>query len=264
MRWAVRSTLTDVGRRVLLLLGIVSLLPVGRVWASAPVPVPDTPDVPDVPDGTVPAPPTDDLGTVSGGSDIDVSVTLPLVVVPQGCDAPVVPHVVFVGTAAERDVRSVRFRVDSVRAGRTAPYAVSDPITGEVVIDVRYGLDAPILDVGSSYLVSAAVDPDLGVLLSKVTDPVEDFGGDEVIGVSESDLDCPDLEDPVRTLRPDGTEIDHGPLDGFLGERTRLALSIAVPFAAAFAAVFLLAMFRLGVSGVARGLRPPERSPGVR
>lgn len=263
-----RCTLTGVGRWTAMSVAVLMLASAGDAVASGPVlgarvSVAPDPSVPP-PDATIPEPPGDDVGTVSGGSEIDVSVTLPLIPVPPGCEAPVVPHVVFVGTAVERDVRSVRFRVESVRAGGAAPFAAVDPLTGAVLVDVRYGLDTQILDVGSTYLVSAAVDPDLGVLFSRVTEPVEDFGGDEVIGVSESDLDCPDFEDPVQTLRPDGTGIDHGLFDGFLGARSRLALSVLIPFAAAFAVVFLLAMFRLGVAGVARGLRPPERASGVR
>lgn len=257
------STLTGVGRSTTLLLAVVAVLSVGRVSAAGSVP-PDAPD-PTVPDEeTSLVPPSDDLGTVSGGSEIDVDVTLPLVPVPPGCEAPITPHVVFVGTAVGNDVRSVRFSVESVRAGSTVPYAVSDPVTAETFLDVRYGLDTPIIDVGERYLVGAAVDPDLGVLLSRVTEPVEDFGGDEVIGVSETDLDCPDLEDPIRTLRPDGTEIDRSLFSGFFGARTSLAMSIVVPLAVSFTVVFLLAMFRLGVSGVARGLRQTGPASGAR
>ncbi|MEY2958060.1 MAG: hypothetical protein RLZZ01_628 [Actinomycetota bacterium] len=239
----------------MLLFVLLALLPAGPLSANGDGPA-------SVPDTSTPAPPSDDLGTVSGGSEIDggVDVTLPLVPVPVGCEAPDAPHVVFVGPAVSKDDRSVRFGVESVRAGSVAPYGLSDPLTGASFVDVRYGLDTAMIDEGERYLVGAAVDPDLGLLLSKVEEPIQDFGGDEVIGVSESDLDCPDFEDPVRTLRVDGTEIEHGLFDGFFGAGSSLVLSLVVPLTAAFAVVFLLAMFRLGVAGVVRGLRQTGRA----
>ena len=94
------------------------------------------------------------------------------------------------------------------------PAARSRSRSGDL-IDVRYGLDAQYLDDGESYLVSAVVDPDLGYLVSRATEPTENFGGDEVIGVSETDVDCPKYEDPMRTLHTDGTPIDGGVLDPF-------------------------------------------------
>lgn len=194
-----------------------------------------------------------DVGTVSGGGTGDtVPVTLPLVPVPVGCTAPVTPHVVFVGEVIDRDVRTVRFRVESVRAGRL------DPFVGDGRIDVRYGLDAQYLDDGERYLVSAVVDPDLGVLVSRVTEPIEHFGGDEVIGVSESDVDCPAYEDPMRTLHLDGTPIDAGVLEPFFAARFRILGALIVPAAVALAGVLLLATLRLGLTGVYRGLTHPR------
>ena len=51
------------------------------------------------------------------------------------------------------------------------------------------------------------------MLASKVREPEPEFGGDEVIGASESDVNCPELADPVRTTHTDGTPIDAGVLD---------------------------------------------------
>ena len=45
---------------------------------------------------------------------------------------------------------------------------------------------------------------------SKVREPEPLFGGDEVIGAAESDVSCPAIVDPVRTLDVDGTPIEAG------------------------------------------------------
>lgn len=195
-----------------------------------------------------------DGGTVTGGDTGDtVPVTLPLVPIPPGCTAPTQPHIVFVGRVIDRDVRSIRYRIESIRYGRP------DPFAGDDRIDVRYGLDAQYLEDGEEYLVSAVVDPDLGVLVSRVTEPIEHFGGDEVIGVSESDVDCPAFDDPMRTLRLDGSSIDGGVLSPFFDARVRILGSVLVPAGLALAAIFLLASLRLSVAGVYRGIVSPRR-----
>ena len=142
-------------------------------------------------------------GVTGGGTEGEQTpVTLPLVPVPVGCTAPALPHIVFVGKVVDRDFRSVRFEIEQIRAGQAAPFASDNQI------DVRYGLDAQYLHDGERYLVSAPVDPDLGLLVSRVTPVVANFGGDEVIGVSESDVNCPAFEDPLRTLHLDGTPVE--------------------------------------------------------
>ena len=187
------------------------------------------------------------VGLVPAGAE-------PLVPVPEGCEAPPAAHVVFVGTVADRDFRSVRFEIERVRAGDPAPFAFDGDR-----IDVRYGLDAQFLDDGSTYLVSAVVHPDLGLLTSRVTDPIEHFGGDEVIGVSETDVDCPDFDDPVRTLHVDGTPVDASIVQPFFDARVRIAAAVIVPLAVAAAAIFVLAMLRLSVTGLFRSLvRSPQ------
>lgn len=187
---------------------------------------------------------TNDAVVVSGEVADTTPVTLPLIPVPIGCAAPPAPHIVFVGTVVERDVRTIRYRIDTIRYGR------SDPFAGGDRIDVRYGLDAQYLHDGETYLVSALVDPDLGVLISRVTDPIENFGGDDVIGVSESDVNCPDLEDPMRTLHLDGTDIDAGLLSPFLDAKFRILGAFLLPSALAVGAIFLLASLRLSLWGL--------------
>jgi hypothetical protein len=181
-------------------------------------------------------------------------VTLPLVPVPEGCTAPPLPHIVFVGKVIDRDFRSVRFEIEQIRAGQPAPFASGNEI------DVRYGLDAQYLRDGERYLVSAPVDPDLGLLVSRVTPVVANFGGDEVIGVSESDVNCPKFEDPMRTLHLDGTPVEASKLKPFFASRVRILGAVLVPIAVAVGVIFLLATFRLSIAGLYHSVVDTGRS----
>ena len=191
-------------------------------------------------------PPVDDVGTVTGGDVVadPTPVTLPLIPVPVGCTAPRMPHVVFVGTVVERDYRTVRFEIERIRSGRSDPFASGN------LIDVRFGLDAQYLDEDTPYLVSAVVDPDLGLLVSRATPPIEHFGGDEVIGVSETDVNCPIYEDPMRTLHVDGTPIEASLLQPFVDAKVRILGALLIPFGVAIGVIFVLAMFRLSLSAL--------------
>jgi hypothetical protein len=211
------------------------------------------------PDTTAPpptsAPPAEqESGVTGGGAEGEQPpVTLPLVPVPEGCTAPPLPHIVFVGKVAERDFRSVRFEIEQIRAGRADPFASGEEI------DIRYGLDAQYLHDGERYLVSAPVDPDLGLLVSRVTPVVANFGGDEVIGVSESDVNCPVFEDPMRTLHLDGTPVGADPLKPFFDSRMRIFGALLVPVGVAVAVIFLLATFRLSIAGLYHSVVDPGR-----
>jgi hypothetical protein len=193
--------------------------------------------------------PSDESGTVSGGNVAEATpVTLPIVPVPVGCTAPPSPHIVFVGKVTDSDYRTVRFEIESIRNGRSAPFAADDRI------DVRFGLDAQYLDKGERYLVAAVVDPDLGLLVSRATEKIEHFGGDEVIGVSETDVDCPTFEDPMRTLHVDGTPIEGNILQPLVDSKVRILGALLIPFGVAIGVVFLLAMFRLSLAALYRSI----------
>jgi hypothetical protein len=237
----------------------------GVVTASAALVLAQPARAQQPPDATAP-PPTSvapeggtteqESGVTGGGTESgQPPATLPLVPVPEGCTAPPLPHIVFVGKVSDRDFRSVRFEIEQIRAGQAAPFASGN------VIDVRYGLDAQYLRDGERYLVSAPIDPDLGLLVSRVTPVVANFGGDEVIGVSESDVNCPTFEDPLRTLHLDGTPIDADPLQPFIDSKLRILGAVLVPIAVAVGAIFLLATFRLSIAGLYHSVVDAGRRP---
>ena len=218
-------------------------------WSAWPAHAQQPPDTTAPPPTSVPpegGATEPESGVTGGGTEGEQPpVTLPLVPVPEGCTAPPLPHIVFVGKVVDRDFRSVRFEIEQIRAGQAAPFASDNEI------DVRYGLDAQYLHDGERYLVSAPVDPDLGLLVSRVTPVVANFGGDEVIGVSESDVNCPAFENPLRTLHLDGTPVEANdarsrssiPRCGSSGPwwcRSRSRSGV----------IFLLATFRLSIAGL--------------
>jgi hypothetical protein len=171
-----------------------------------------------------------------------------LVPIPSGCSAPDMPDVVFVGRIVARDFRTARFQIDQVRAGDETPFA------SEGLIDVRYGIDVDYLEEGRPYLVAARRDPVLGVLASSIRESPPDFAGDDVISVTESDVSCPVFEDQIRTLLPDGTPVESGVFAPLQGSGIRVLGAVGIPLGIALGVVFVLAMLRLGLSGVATGV----------
>ena len=206
-----------------------------------------------MPDGSVPmsALPSDPTtGSVPGDTVPDATTpgTLPLVPVPSACTAPPQPEIVFVGTLVQRDFRTGRFEIVQVRAGSEDPFAVDG------LIDVRYGLDIEYLDIGTDYLVSARRDPVIGLLASKIRAPAPLLGGDDVVGVAESDVECPRFDDPIRTFLPDGSSVDSAVLAPLSEHRTQLMAAFLIPLGVAFAIIFVLATLRWAVSGLLRGV----------
>ncbi|CAN5690031.1 hypothetical protein BH18ACT2_BH18ACT2_19650 [soil metagenome] len=168
--------------------------------------------------------------------------------IPQGCAAPELADVVFLGTVADADFQTVRYRIDQIRAGDLQPFAIGG------LVDVRYGEDARFLSAGTQYLIGADATRDSTGLVSKVrvTEPL--FAGDDVIGVSESELVCPQLDDPVRTLDSDGTAVDAGVLSPLADAKGDVLRSLLIPLAVALAAVFVLATVRWILTGVGKGV----------
>lgn len=189
-----------------------------------------------------------------------------LVPVPVGCKVPALPDVVFVGTLLETgtpagapevaEVETARYQVDQVRVGSVDSYSYGG------VIDVRYGVDTKYLDDGDQYLVGASLDAESAVLVSKVREAEPQFGGDEVIGAAESDVKCPVLDDPVRTLNVDGTSIEAGVLSPLGNAKRGLLRALLLPLVAAVAIVFVLAMIRWLFTGVFKGLGAVAHTAG--
>lgn len=178
----------------------------------------------------------------------------PLVNVPVGCPIQPLPDVVFVGTVVDFDYRTARFRVDQVRAGDIGQFSSGG------LVDVRYGIDAKYLSEGDQYLIGALYDSNVQALRSRVQPEAPTFGGDEIIGATESDLECPELVDPMRTMHTDGSSIDSGVLSPFFGNRDGLLRAILLPIALVCLAIFALAMVRWTLTGFGRGIESVART----
>ena len=179
-------------------------------------------------------------------------VSAPLVVVPAACNNPPAPIAVFVGTLAAADSTTARFAVQQIRAGSLDGYAVN------TIVDVRYDDDIRFLHTGEQYLVGARPIRSLNVLSSKVRLPAPLFGGDAVIGVDDTDVRCPRVEDGVKTLLADGTEVDTGVLAPLKTAKRSLVRAILKPLGIAFGILVLLASMKLLIFAMVRAAREPQ------
>ena len=168
----------------------------------------------------------------------DALPSAPLVQVPSGCPAPPVASVVFVGRIVAKDYRAARFQIEQVRAGTVAGEALGD------LLDVRYDADIQFLNLHDRYLVGAAPRPTDRVLMSKVRAAEPLFGGNAVIGLTDKSLQCPVVEDPVRTFHVDATEIDAGMFGALVKDKKGIGLAVLKPALAVFLVVFALAIIR--------------------
>jgi hypothetical protein len=211
------------------LIGLVCSLPFALVLAAgaAAAPPPDNP----LPTPPPPVAATPDPGVQSGW----------LIPIPVGCPVPAQADAVFTGTMIGKDdvTQVVRFRIDQLRAGSVDPWAVNG------LIDVRYGPDYRFLAEGDQYLIGVGLDPTYGVPASTVRPPEPNFGGNDVVGVDDVDVDCPRVDDPIRTLQVDGTSVDSGVLSLMTDDRRLLLATLAVPAAIVFAVLLGLVVLRL-------------------
>lgn len=173
---------------------------------------------------------------------------LPLVEIPVGCPIQPLPDVVFVGTVTASDYRTARLRIDQARAGDITQFAAGE------LVDVRYGIDTKYLHEGRQYLIAAIYDPGINGLRSRVKPEQEIYGGDEIIGATESDLVCPEVVDPMRTIHVDGSSIDSGLLRPLVDDRQGLFRVLLVPVVLVIGAVFALAAIRWILTGFGRGV----------
>ncbi len=185
-------------------------------------------------------PPTD---PISPGGELSSTSLIP---VPAGCPTPEPAAVVFTGSMIGKDdvTQTVRFGIEQVRAGSAEPWA------GNGVIDIRYGPDYRFLVAGDTYLVGAGIDSRYNVLASTVRPPEPTFGGNDVVGVDDLALDCPAIDDPIRTLQVDGTTVDSGVLSLMTQDRRLLLATILVPVGIVTLVLVVLVLLRaFGTAG---------------
>ena len=215
--------------------GLLFAVPISSAAHAAghPIAPPDVPPETQVPPPAPAGAPTDEL-----------------IPVPAGCPRPEPAAVAFVGTMTGKDdvTQTVRFRIDQLRAGSAAPWAIDG------LIDVRYGDDYRFLEEDHQYLVGAGLDPVDGALSSTVRAAEPEFGGNDVVGVDDVAVVCPILDDPVRTLEADGSSVNSGVLTLLTDDRRLLLATLAVPTAIVFAALLALVVLKgfgvLAVRGV--------------
>jgi hypothetical protein len=230
--------------------------PAGEPTTTVAAPVEAAPVAPAVPGVVGPEPPVLEVPPPIVDPNV---VSSPLIVVPGGCPVQPAPVAVFVGTLAAADATTARFAVQQIRAGSLDGYAV------DTIVDVRFDDDIRFLHTGQQYLVGASPDPVTRVLHSKVRLPAPLFGGDAVIGVDDSDVRCPRVEDGVKTLMVDGSEVDTGVLAPLKTAKRSLAKAFLKPLAVAFIVLVVLASMKLLIFAMIRAARErePEESPVV-
>jgi hypothetical protein len=175
-----------------------------------------------------------------------------LIQIPAGCPLVDPADVAFVGTVLAKDEfvekGTVRWRIDQVRFGNTAPFSVDG------VIDVRFGPDSQYMDIDGQYLVSAAFDPSIGTLVSKASPDAPLFGGDAVVGLEDTETVCPVVDDPIQTINVDGTPVETGLLTPLTRDKGLLLATIAVPAAIVGLALVGLVLLRRLVDIGFRGI----------
>lgn len=167
------------------------------------------------------------------------AVTTPLISIPEGCPEPDQPTAVFDGKLIANSAQAARFEVLVLRAG-----SLQGQMQGNLV-DVRYPQQQTrFLTVGQRYLVGVRPDLEQDFLTSKVREPAEDFGGDAVIGLNDSDTPCPMIADGVRTMQRDGTEVDSGLLSLMTGSKLSVLRALLIPLVVALAALVVLVLIK--------------------
>ena len=183
----------------------------------------------------------------------------PLVVIPAGCVTPEPALAVFSGTILAVDdpahPTTARFQVDRVLAGDLQGYLIAG------ATDVRYGSEARFLTVGSEYIVGVRPDAGTGVLASAVREEAPLFGGDAVIGANDSDTDCPRVQDPARTIFPDGTSVDTAVLAPLKGHGSELMGALLKPLAIALLVLIVLVLLKHLAFAIGRDLRAGVQAP---
>ena len=224
---------------VVFLLGL-SFAGVSYSIASASVP-PTTPPTTNIPIDE----PVEGGGVVDAPTDQSTSVPAPTNTVPASCFIPTPVQATFVGRLSVSDRRTARFEVTQMRGGSLDGYSVAN------LVDVQYDEDVRYLDLEQSYIVAVGIDQSTGALYSKIRDPEPLYGGSQVIGVN-SGVECPEVEDAVRTLTMDARSVESGVLAPLKNAKTKLGRAILLPFLWVFGGLFGLATIRAFVVTIYR------------
>lgn len=229
------TVLVLVAGLALISLALISLALISLSWGSSSV----SAAAPPVTDPPVTDVPVEDGSAGGGGGITDTTVVAtPTNTVPASCVIPAPVRATFVGTIVAADPRTARFRIDQMRGGTLEGYEA----TG--LVDVLYEEDVRFLAIGDDYIVAVGVNAETGALYSKVRDPEPLFGGSQIIGMDNSDADCPEIEDAVRTLTIDGGPVESGVLAPLSNAKGRLARAILLPFLWVFGGLLGLATLR--------------------
>lgn len=194
---------------------------------------------------TVPGevPPEQGEGTQTPAEDSASTTVAPTATIPEGCIVPTPVQATFVGTVVESDRRTARFEVTQMRGGSLEGF------TSGTLVDVDFADDVRFLEFGQSYIVAAGLDLSSGRLFSKVRDPEPLLGSSQVIGLN-SGVDCPEIEDAVRTLTMDARAVDSGVLTPIREARPRLLRSLVLPVMWVLVGLIGLATVKGLVSGL--------------
>lgn len=176
-------------------------------------------------------------------------VSSPNTTIPAGCELLTPVQATFVGTLSITDRRTGRFEVRQLRGGSLEGYSVNG------LVDVDYGDDIRFLEIAEQYIVAVGVDSDTGRLVSKVRDPEPLFGGNQVIGIDERPLDCPEVEDGVRTVTMLGVSVESGVLAPLSADRDGLLRAVTLPALWVFGGLVALAIWSGAVRALGRRLR---------
>jgi hypothetical protein len=172
--------------------------------------------------------------------------------IPQGCTAALPLAAQFVGKVTSGDDAVVRYTVTELRAG-----TVPGP---DVDVDYSGNDDRRFIDIGHTYLVAAAVDPESQRLVSKVRQPREEPAA------------CAPF-DPIYTRHVDGTALDTSLLAGMKGRWAEVGTAFLIPAGSIFAVLLGLVILKHSLLLTGRGVRyarsrhrsrpsaPPGRAP---
>lgn len=235
-------------------MGLLAGVCLAGVWcgvaaASAP---PST-----VPPTTEPAgqgKPTAPTVPIDAGNGLPAALG-PLVVQPSGCVSPHPPLAVFEGRISDAVSTTARFEVQRVLAGSLDGYIVGDKV------DVRYGDETRFLTIGDRYVVGVGAAASDGFLVSTVREPLPLFGGDAVVGLNDNDVECITLDEPVRTLLPDGSPVDTGVLAPLRGNGASLLGAVLRPLGIALAVLVGLVLLKHLLFAIGRTVRDSFDEP---